>query len=51
MPECYYCPTKEEARPVLDGVVRPHATILVTASRGRALEELVDYMLTISGEA
>ena len=28
---------------MLDGVVRPHATILVKASRGMALEELVDY--------
>ena len=51
VPECYYCPTKAEARPVLDGVVRPHATILVKASRGMALEELVDYLLTITGEA
>ena len=50
VPECYYCPTKAEARPVLDGVVRPHATILVKASRGMALEELVDYLLTITGE-
>ena len=48
VPECYYCPTKAEARPVLDGVVRPHATILVKASRGMALEELVDYLLTIT---
>ena len=49
--DSYYCPTKAEARPVLDGVVRPHATILVKASRGMALEELVDYLLTITGEA
>ena len=51
VPECYYCPTKEEAKPVLDGVVRPHATILVKASRGMAMEELVDYLLGITKEA
>ena len=51
MPECYYCPTKAEARPVLDGVVRPHATILVNGLPRHALEELVDYLLTITGEA
>ena len=51
VPECYYCPTKAEARPVKDDVVQPPATIQVKASRGMALEELVDYLLTITGEA
>ena len=50
VPECYYCPTKAEARPVLDGVVRPHATILVKASRGMAFEELVDDLKRITKE-
>ena len=44
-------PDKAEAKPVLDSVVRPHATILVKASRGMALEELVEYLLTITKEA
>ena len=51
VPTCLYCATKAEAKPVLDDVVRPHATILVKASRGMALEELVDYLLTITKEA
>ena len=48
--ECYYCATKEEAKPVLESVVRPHSTILVKASRGMAMEELVDYLLQITKE-
>ena len=51
VPECHYCPTKEAAKPVLDGLVRPNATILVKASRGMAMEELVDYLLGITKEA
>ena len=35
----------------LDSVVRPHSTILVKASRGMAMEELVDYLLSITKEA
>ena len=49
VPECYYCRTKEAAKPVLDGMVRPNATILVKASRGMAMEELVEYLLGITG--
>ena len=48
VPVCWHCNTKEEAKPVLDSVVRPNATILVKASRGMALEELVEYLLTIT---
>ncbi|MCI8477575.1 MAG: UDP-N-acetylmuramoyl-tripeptide--D-alanyl-D-alanine ligase [Oscillospiraceae bacterium] len=44
VPECYYCATKEEAKPILDQVVKPHATILVKASRGMAFEDLVEYL-------
>ena len=51
VPVCWHCKTKEEARPVLDSVVRPNATILVKASRGMALEELVEYLLTITKES
>ena len=51
VPECRYCEDKEQAKKVLDGLVRPHATILVKASRGMALEELVDYLLSITKEA
>ena len=48
MREAYYCTTKEEARPVLDTLIRPNATILVKASRGMAFEELVDYLKSIT---
>ena len=51
MPQCFYCETKEQAKPVLEGLVGPHATILVKASRGMELEELVEYLLTITKEA
>ena len=51
VPVCWHCADKAEAKPVLDSVVRPHATILVKASRGMALEELVEYLLTITKEA
>lgn len=51
VPQCFYCETKEQAKPVLEGLVGPHATILVKASRGMELEELVEYLLTITKEA
>ena len=51
VPECYYCPTKAEALKVLDGVVKPNATILVKASRGMAFEDLVEYLKSITREA
>ena len=51
VPQCFYCETKEQAKPVLDGLVKPDATILVKASRGMAMEELVEYLLTITKEA
>ena len=50
VPECYYCRSKEEAKPVLAKVLRPHATILVKASRGMAFEELVDYLKSVTSE-
>ena len=51
VPDCHLCATKEEAHAILDGVVRPNATILVKASRGMAFEELVDYLKSITKEA
>ncbi len=48
--ECYYRPTKEEAKAVLDQVIRKKATILCKASRGMAMEELVDYIKSIRPE-
>ena len=51
VPHCFYCETKEKAKPVLNDLVQPHATILVKASRGMALEELVEYLLTVTKEA
>ena len=51
VPDCRYCPDKEAARPVLDSVVRPGTTVLVKASRGMAMEQLVDYLLGITKEA
>lgn len=48
--ECYYRPTKEEAKTVLDQVICKDATILCKASRGMAMEELVDYIKSIRPE-
>ena len=48
--ECYYRPTKEEAKAVLDQVIRKDSTILCKASRGMAMEELVDYIKSIRPE-
>jgi UDP-N-acetylmuramoyl-tripeptide--D-alanyl-D-alanine ligase len=48
--DCYYRPTKEEAKAVLDQVIRKDATILCKASRGMAMEELVAYIQSIRPE-
>lgn len=48
--ECYYRPTKEEAKAVLDQVIRPNTTVLCKASRGMAMEELVEYIKEIRPE-
>lgn len=50
VPVCYYCATKQDALPILDRVVRPHATILVKASRGMAFEDLVEHLKDITRE-
>ena len=51
VPEVYWYATKEEAQPILAGLVRPDATILVKASRGMAFEDLVEYLKGITPEA
>jgi len=50
VPEVWYCADKEEAKPILARVVRPHATVLVKASRGMAFEDLVEYLKSITKE-
>ena len=50
VPDCRYCEDKAQAKKALDDLIRPNATILVKASRGMALEELVDYLLSITRE-
>ena len=51
VPDAYWCRTKEEAKPILEELVRPGSTILVKASRGMAFEELVDDLLRVTPEA
>ena len=49
--QVYHCPTKEEAHSILADLVHPNTTFLVKASRGMALEELVEYLkeITVDG--
>lgn len=51
VPQVYYCPTKEEAKPLLARLLRPHTTVLVKASRAMAFEELTEYLKSITEEA
>ena len=48
VPESYHCADKEQAKPILEKVLRPGSTVLVKASRGMAMEELVDYLVSIT---
>ena len=50
VPDAFWCRTKEEAKPILEQLVRPGSTVLVKASRGMAFEELVDYLKSITKE-
>ncbi|MCI5704167.1 UDP-N-acetylmuramoyl-tripeptide--D-alanyl-D-alanine ligase [Candidatus Pseudoscillospira sp. SGI.172] len=50
VPECHYCATKEEALPVLAGLLRPGTTVLVKASRGMAFESITGYLKEITKE-
>lgn len=43
-----HCPDKEAARSVLAEKIRPNTTVLVKASRGMAMEQLVDYLKEIT---
>lgn len=49
--DSYARPTKEEAKAVLDQVVKPGSTVLCKASRGMHMEELVEYLKSITKEA
>ena len=51
VPLSYHCADKEEAKPVLKQVLQPGSTVLVKASRGMAMEELVDYLVSITEPA
>lgn len=44
VPECYYCDNKEAASLMLGDLLRPNTTVLVKASRGMAMETIVDYL-------
>lgn len=48
VPECHCCATKEEALPVLKGLIRPGTTVLVKASRGMAFESITEYLKEIT---
>lgn len=50
VPMVFHCPDKGEAIAVLKDNVKPDSTILVKASRGMAMEELVDYLKRITTE-
>ncbi|MBQ3556508.1 MAG: UDP-N-acetylmuramoyl-tripeptide--D-alanyl-D-alanine ligase [Oscillospiraceae bacterium] len=43
-----HCPDKEAAKPVLAEKLRPNTTVLVKASRGMAMEQLVEYLRQIT---
>jgi len=45
-----HCPDKEAAKPVLAEKLRPDTIVLVKASRGMAMEQLVDYLKEITTE-
>ena len=50
VPTVYRCADKGAAIPVIKDIVRPNGTFLFKASRGMALEELVDYICQITEE-
>lgn len=50
VPMVFHCPDKGAAIPVLKDNIKPDSTILVKASRGMAMEELVDYLKRITTE-
>ena len=50
MTAVYPCADKKAARELLPGLIRPDSTILVKASRGMRMEELVDQLLELTPE-
>ena len=50
MTAVYLCADKKAAREILPGLIRPDSTILVKASRGMRMEELVDQLLELTPE-
>ncbi len=50
VPERHHCSTKEEAKTVLETLVHESETVLVKASRGMGMEEIVDYLLSVTEE-
>ena len=50
VPMVFHCPDKGAALSVLKENIKPDSTILVKASRGMAMEELVDYLKRITTE-
>lgn len=50
MKELYHRPNKEEAKVVLEQVLRPGCTVLCKASRGMKLEELAEYTAQLAKE-
>ncbi|MBO5917849.1 MAG: UDP-N-acetylmuramoyl-tripeptide--D-alanyl-D-alanine ligase [Oscillospiraceae bacterium] len=50
VPAVFRCPDKGSAIPVLKQQLRPDCAVLVKASRGMAMEELVDYLKQITTE-
>ena len=48
--ECYSRPSKEEVKVILDQIVRPDTVFLCKASRGMHMEELVEYLKSITKE-
>ena len=50
VPQVYYCRDKAEAKAVLPEIVKPDSTILVKASRGMKMEELVARLVELTPE-
>ena len=48
--QIYYCRDKEEAKAILPEIVKPDSTILVKASRGMKMEELVARLVELTPE-
>jgi len=50
VPLVYHCSGKDEAKTILGQVIKPDSTILVKASRGMKMEELVSCLLELTRE-